>query len=125
VDQSFAGTVTRVSPAVDAQSRTFLIEITVPNPQRLLKPGSFASIQIDVGQEPVLAIPEPALVVFAGVNKVFVVVGNKLAERRVDLGDRTEGWIEVRSGLRDEELVVVNPTGSMIVGMPVTVTETK
>jgi multidrug efflux pump subunit AcrA (membrane-fusion protein) len=72
--QTFAGTVARVSPMVDRASRTFQVEIHVPNADRRLSAGSFAKAAILTRiDEKARTVPEEALVSFAGVTKVFVV----------------------------------------------------
>src|SRR5207237_10598341 len=64
-DQVFEGRVDVVSPVVDTTSRTFPLEVRVPNPQRKLKAGSFAKARILAREETdVLTVPEEAIVSF-------------------------------------------------------------
>jgi multidrug efflux pump subunit AcrA (membrane-fusion protein) len=58
-----------------------------------------------------LTIPPEALVTFAGIEKVFVVVDGLSAEKRVVTGDRGTGWVEVTSGLKEGDRVVLGPGG--------------
>lgn len=118
----FAGEVVRVSPAVDTSTRTFAVEILVPNPDRVLKPGLFATAEIETGREPALLVPEAAVRSFAGLNKVVLVRDGKASEQQVELGDRSEGMVEVRSGLAGEDVVVLTSAATLTNGVPVQIT---
>jgi RND family efflux transporter MFP subunit len=90
------GTVTRVSPAVEPTTRTFEVEVQVPNPKGELKSGSFAKAAILTRLESEAAtVPLSALVSFAGVNKVFLIEGGLAREVRVTTGVATTEWIEI------------------------------
>ncbi|HZW08342.1 MAG TPA: efflux RND transporter periplasmic adaptor subunit [Phycisphaerales bacterium] len=115
------GSVSRVSPVVDVETRSFGVEVLVPNPEHRLKPGSFAATGILVGVEPGLVVPEEAIVTFAGVHKVVLVVGGKADEREVELGERQDGMVEVLRGLAEGDLVVADPSRSLVTGVPVTI----
>ena len=71
---SFPGEVTRINPSIDPQTRTFEVEILVPNTQSELKPGGFAKTAILTElDEQAATVPLEALVYFAGVTKIFLV----------------------------------------------------
>jgi RND family efflux transporter MFP subunit len=92
----FGGTVTRVSPAVEPTTRTFEVEIQVPNPKGELKSGSFAKAAILTRLEAEAAtVPLSALVSFAGITKVFLVEDGRAREVRVTLGIETTEWVEI------------------------------
>jgi RND family efflux transporter MFP subunit len=115
-----AGRVARISPAIEETSRTLSIEAEVANPSGTLRPGAFANAEVVTeSAEVAILIPETALASFAGVDKVFVVSGGKAAERRVTLGRRHEGQVEVLTGLKVGESVVAVP-GNLIDGEAVT-----
>ncbi|HEX5659865.1 MAG TPA: efflux RND transporter periplasmic adaptor subunit [Polyangiales bacterium] len=118
----YTGKVARLSPALDAQNRTLVIEAELPNPGDL-RPGSFARATIRLGEgEPALAIPDSALIVFAGIEKVIVVEDGKAVERRIETGRRLRGVIEVTRGLAAGDQVVRVP-GSLQHGDPVQVVD--
>ena len=119
--ETFAGEVSRVSPAVDTATRTFAVEILVPNPARTLKPGSFATAAIEVGHESALLVPESAVRTFAGLSKVVLVREGKAAEQQVELGDRSEDLVEIRKGLGADDVVVVSAVAALTTGVPVSV----
>lgn len=96
--QPFTGAITRVNPAVEPLTRTFEVEIQVPNPKGELKPGGFAKVAILTRVEPEAAtVPLTALVNFVGVNKIFLAEGDRAKEVRVTLGMQTTDWVEIVS----------------------------
>lgn len=105
----YRGVLARVSPALDEQARMLRVEADVPS-QGILRPGLFARAQIVTETEdPGLAVPANALVVFAGIEKVIIVHQGKAMEKTVETGRRGAEWVEVVRGLHAGETVVVNP----------------
>lgn len=95
---SAQGIVARISPAVDRSTRTFMVEAEVPNPQGLLKPGSFAKARILVDKtDQAFTVSHSAVYSFAGLHKIFVLEGNQVREVKVTLGDQSPAWIEITS----------------------------
>jgi len=113
------GVVARLAPSLDAQSRSLLIEADIRN-DGALRPGNFVQARIVVGQRTVLAVPESAIVTFAGLQKVILVEDGKAVERPVTTGDTRGDDVEVVSGLRAGEAVVEEP-GLLQQGQPVRV----
>ena len=122
-DTVFAGRVARISPTIDTQSRTFQAEVHVPNLTDKLKAGGFARAEIVIGTATAVTIPPPALVVFAGVTKVFVTDGTTAKAVPVEVGVREKDWIEVRGELRDGVKVVTSGFSRLFDGSPVKVRE--
>lgn len=118
----YRGRVVRLSPIVQEQNRTLLVEAEVPNERGFLRPGSFARAEImtEVSQS-VLTVPASAIIVFAGVEKVLVVREGRTAEVRVTTGRRLGEDVEIVEGLKRGEAVVARP-GNLVGGQPVTVT---
>lgn len=116
VEGVFAGTVSRISPTVNVDTRTLPIEIEIPNPDRRLKPGSFATAEIEVGREPTLVVPRSAVLTFAGVNKVVVIEENIAKERAVQIGAVAEASIEITEGLQQFETIALRPNASLTTG---------
>ncbi len=120
--RTFTGTITRVSPAVDVESRTFTVEASVPNPGGVLKPGFFAKASILTGTDRnVPFVPEEAVVTFAGIVKVYVVADGKAEERRVTTGQRSDGWVEIQEGVKGGETVATSGLSQLATGTAVTV----
>jgi RND family efflux transporter MFP subunit len=103
------GAVSRVSPVIDAASRTFEVEINIPNADGRLKPGAFARGAIAANiDENVAFVPASSLVTFAGVHKVFSIRDGKAVEHRLQLGARDGEWIEVVGPFDTDAVVVTN-----------------
>jgi RND family efflux transporter MFP subunit len=118
----YSGIVKRISPAISAQNRVLVIEAEVPNNGQL-KPGAFAKADIVVDAKSlVVAVPENAVVSFAGIDKVITVQEGKAAEKPVTLGRRSNNWIEILSGIKAGESVVLQP-GNLQTGQPVNVVQ--
>src|SRR5207245_8430893 len=83
----YRGRVVRLSPIVQEQNRTLLVEAEVPNERGFLRPGSFARVEImtEVSQ-PVVSVPASAIIVFAAVEKVLGDRQGKTSEVRVTTG---------------------------------------
>jgi HlyD family secretion protein len=108
--RSFAGSVQRIAPYVldrEEQNRTVEIEVGFGEPPDVrLLPGTSADVEVILeARENVLRVPTPALL--EG-NKVLVVQGGKLAERRLEIGLKNWDWTEVRSGLAAGDAVVTS-----------------
>lgn len=116
---SYAGHVARISPAIDEASRTLMVEAEVPNANGLLRPGSFANASIvSADTDRAVVVPTSALVTFAGVDKVLSVKDGKVVEKRVTIGRRDAGRLEIVSGLVAGEPVIARP-GNLVEGTPV------
>src|SRR5438105_2656994 len=83
-DKTIGGNLSRISPSVNSQTRSFAFEGLVPNTAGLLKPGSFARVHIATTKiDDVVTLPYAALQYRYGVNKVFVVDKDHLSEREL------------------------------------------
>lgn len=121
----FAGTVTRIYPTVDSTTRTFQVEIQVPNPKGELKPGSFAKAAIHTQVDPnATTVPLSAIVQFAGIIKLFTVSGGVAKEVPVVLGTQTTQWVEIVSPqIPDGTSIVTSGQSSLADDTPVLVRE--
>jgi RND family efflux transporter MFP subunit len=117
----YRGRVVRLSPIVQEQNRTLMVEAEVPNERGFLRPGSFARVDImtEVSQ-PVVSVPASAIIVFAGVEKVLIVRQGKTAEVRVTTGRRLGEDVEIVEGLKRGDPVVSRP-GNLVGGQAVIV----
>jgi membrane fusion protein (multidrug efflux system) len=120
--RTFAGTVTRISPAVNTQTRAFPFEARVPNADAALKPGTFARVHLEIGKvDDVLTLPYAAIQYRYGVNRVFVLSGNTLAVRELTLGERLGDRVEITGGVTDGETVAVTDVDTLNEGLTVSV----
>jgi RND family efflux transporter MFP subunit len=119
-EKSITGTVSRISPAVNAETRAFPFEARVPNPGALLKPGTFARVRLETARvDRILTLPLQALQYRYGVNRVFVVEGDRLTMRELKLGERMGDRVEIMSGVKGGEPVVVADVEGLADGMKV------
>jgi RND family efflux transporter MFP subunit len=105
----YTGRVTRLSPTITERTRVLQMEADIPN-DGALRAGSFARATIVTDTSSTsLAVPKEALITFAGIEKVVVVEKGKTKEKPVATGRRTGMWIEVLSGVKAGDEVVLNP----------------
>jgi RND family efflux transporter MFP subunit len=118
-----SGRVVRLSPAIQEQNRTLIIEAEVANREGRLRPGSFAKAEIVVeADRPAVLVPAASVVTFAGIEKVFGVKDGRAVEMRIRTGRRSGERVEVLEGLTPGVPVVVGP-GNLTGGQPVAVTK--
>lgn len=123
---TFEGKVTRINPVVDSVSRTFQVEIAVPNNRGLLRPGGFAKASIITERSAeAAAVPIESVVKFAGVTKLFVVEGNKARSINVETGLEGSGWVEVIGKLPKDAQVVTEGQTQLADDTPVVVRKTE
>jgi RND family efflux transporter MFP subunit len=117
-----SGRVARLSPSIQEQNRTLIVEAEVANRDGRLRPGSFARAEIVVeADRNAVMVPASAVVMFAGLEKVFGVKDGKAVEKRILTGRRSGDRVEILEGVAAGEPVVAAP-GSLVGGTPVTVT---
>jgi multidrug efflux pump subunit AcrA (membrane-fusion protein) len=119
-DRPFTGKVSRISPSVNQQTRAFPFEALVPNPQGLLKPGTFVRVKLTTNHtEDLLTLPYAALQYRYGVNRAFVVTGDTIAGRELKVGDRLGDRIEILGGVKAGDVVVLTDVDNLTDGMKV------
>jgi RND family efflux transporter MFP subunit len=121
-DRTFTGSVTRISPVVNTATRAFPFEAVVPNADAALKPGTFARVHVESGKvDDILTLPYAALQYRYGVNRVFVVQGDRLAARELQVGERLGDRIEIASGVKEGEPVAITDVDTLSDGAHVAV----
>lgn len=99
-EETFEGTVRRISPTIDPASRSGEVEIVVSNPDYRLKPGMFAKVIIILEQrENVVVVPRPALRMGDTGAAVFVVQDETAHLRQVTTGLRSDTEVEILDSL--------------------------
>ncbi|MGO9833182.1 MAG: efflux RND transporter periplasmic adaptor subunit [Polyangiaceae bacterium] len=113
-DKVFKGQVDWVSGMLDPSTRTAKVRCTFDNPDKLLRPEMYATVQISVDQTRALAIPRGALLRLGEYKVVFVDVGEGEGRIRfervpvdVDEGESSQ-WLEVKHGLTAGQKIVVS-----------------
>jgi multidrug efflux pump subunit AcrA (membrane-fusion protein) len=118
----FEGVVSRVSPTVDRLSRTFQVEVLVPNLARELKPGGFAKASILTRVEnQAKTVPVEAIVTAVGTTKIFVVQDGKAHAIEVRTGAADPKWVEITSDLDPNFQVITSGQNQLAEGTRVKV----
>jgi len=121
-DKMFTATVSRISPAVNTQTRTFAFEALAPNSEALLKPGTFARVRLETSLvEQVMTIPYAAMQYRYGVYRAFAVEGDRLKARELKTGDRVGDRMEILAGLNTTERVAMTDVDTLTDGMKIAV----
>jgi len=106
--EKFKGEVYFIGPQVDPVTRTVFVKARVTNPDRKLRPGMFANLELTLRlKEQAIVIPESAVMASGDRNVVYVIGEDGTAQLRpVQLGTRLAGQVEVTKGLNGGEQVV-------------------
>ena len=120
VGREFTGRVDFVNPLVQLPGRTITVKALVANPRRELQAGMFIEVRLATAVRPqAVIIAEDAVLPIQGSSFVWVVQNGKATRRQVELGVRTPGLVEVRTGVESGEQVVVGGQERLAEGAPV------
>jgi RND family efflux transporter MFP subunit len=119
-DRTFPGKVTRIADALQPGSRTLLTEIDIPNPDGTLAPGSYCTIELHIPRKtPSYKVPADAIIFNEAGLQVAVVENGTVRLRKVkvvrDLGQE----VEVNSGVKRGDQVILNPAVDLTDGSKV------
>jgi membrane fusion protein, copper/silver efflux system len=108
--REFTGKIEVVYPEINKETRTARLRVALPNPDELLLHDMYVDAEIAIGSNAtVLAVPESAVMDTGSRQAVFVDKGEgRLEPRAVKLGQRGDGYVEIRDGITDGEPVVVS-----------------
>jgi len=116
----FNAIVDFIDPVVQTANRTIMVKARAPNPNRVLRPGMFIEARLATATRMnAVVVPEDAVQPLRTANVVWAVDGGKASRRVVQLGARSQGVVEILSGIKAGELVVVGGLERMAEGMPV------
>ncbi len=120
-DYPFPGKLDFVDATVDQKSGTLNARVSVPNPDRVLRPGLFVRVIVPGFENPTaIRIPQRAVQELQGLKSVYVVSADgKVESRQIAASSRVgNDWV-VDRGLRSGDRVVVEGLGKLKPGMPV------
>ncbi|MBM3779457.1 MAG: efflux RND transporter periplasmic adaptor subunit [Acidimicrobiia bacterium] len=121
--ETFAGSITAISPAVDPDSRALSVEVTFPNADGRLRPGMFATADVQLpAMERALFVPRAAVVAAPGgesSSAVYVVEAGAAALRVVQLSVAEGDEVRVRAGIEPGEQVIISPLDQLFAGAAV------
>ncbi len=119
-DKGINGAVTRTSRSLNASNRSLRVEIDLPNSGGILRPGMYANVDILLDKrENVLTLPTTAIVRDGGLTYCCCIEAGKIDRRKIELGLRSGGEVEVRSGLDADQVVVLARADSLKPGQAV------
>lgn len=119
-DKTYEGHVTRVTDAIDVNTRTMLTEVQVANPNGKLKTGMYVVVSLDgMAVQPPLIVPGDAIVVRNDRNEVAVIDGGVVHFKPVDVGRDYGTVTEILSGLHQGETIAVDVTDDVKEGSKV------
>ena len=124
--QRFPGKLVRTSEAINATTRTLLVEVDLDNPSGTLLSGSYAEVHLNVPMHnPVYLLPVSSLIFRGEKLQVGVVKNGKVEVTDVIPGRDLGEQIEIVSGLKANDQVIVNPADSLVTGQEVKVVQAK
>ncbi|WGS01369.1 efflux RND transporter periplasmic adaptor subunit [Bradyrhizobium sp. ISRA443] len=129
--RTFDGKITTIEPQIATDTRNIRVQATIQNPDRILKPGMFATTTIVLPEKPaVVTVPETAVDYTLYGDSVFLINEKKgddgkttlTADRTfVKTGNRVEGRVEILKGLKPGDRVVAVGQIKLQSGMPVAI----
>lgn len=125
--ETFEGKVTLINPSINSISRTFNVEVTVPNANNTLRAGMFARATFDMGAMESVTVKDVAIQRQVGTNEKYLfVVEDGVAQKRIVTTGRQAGdRVEVLSGLEAGEKVAIAGISRLDSGTEVTESETE
>lgn len=121
--QVFHGKVARNAKALSAGTRTLLMEVDVDNKDGALRAGFYSVIHLQVRRlNPVIVIPSQAVIFNQDGLKTAVVSDGKVELRKIDIELDNGANVEVRSGLKAGDQIILSPPANVSNGMHVTTT---
>jgi membrane fusion protein (multidrug efflux system) len=125
-DRKFEGVVTAINSRVDPETRTLMIRAQIPNSEYLLKPGMLLVVDLIKNRSQSIIIPEEAVIQDKNRKFVFLVTPeNTVSKKEINSGRRIPGKVEVVSGLRESDQVVIQGISRLRPGSPVNVVEVR
>ncbi len=120
-EELFKGQVELIHPAINTTTRTFAVEIRVPNASERLRPGMFSRTFFDMGKREAVMVPDVAVQKQVGSSERYLyVIKDGVAERRrVELGRQIGQMVEILSGVEAGEQVAVTALSRLENGVKV------
>jgi membrane fusion protein (multidrug efflux system) len=120
-ERKFPGAISFVAPSVESANRRILIKGRVPNPEHLLLPGMFATVEAELGEREAFLVPEEAVVTDPEGFYVWRIGSDDGAERvAVEVGSREGARVEIKADLQPGDRIVTAGTHKVRAGEKVT-----
>jgi RND family efflux transporter MFP subunit len=120
---TFHGTVTRIADALQPGTRTLLTEVDVPNPDGALQPGVYCTVELEIPRKsPALMVPASAIIFNQSGMQVAVVENSVAHLRKIAITTDYGTEVEVNTGVKDGDQVVLQPPVNLADGDKVQIT---
>ncbi len=108
-DMYLTGEIYRIYPTIDNATKTFTVEVKIPNGNLKLRPGMFSKIRLDLGKGEAILVPSIAIIKQTGTNDMYVFINknNTALKRLVKTGQMIDDKIEITEGVNEGDEVVV------------------
>lgn len=122
-DDRFEGRVNLIAPIIDPNTRSFGLEASFTNSNQKLRPGMFARVEINLGKNMSVVIPDRAVIKQNGTNDkyVFIEKDGVVDYRKIELGRRLGDTYEIISGIEEGENIVIEGYTKLVSGSKVKV----
>ena len=123
-EKAFSGTIYRIYPTIDPNTRTFQTEFIVSNPDEILRPGMYANIELALQDAETLVIPAIAVLKQEGTNNRFVFINENGIARQINvtLDKRKDDKIEVSAnGLKEGSDLIIEGQANLMNGSKINV----
>lgn len=125
-EKVFKGTVFRIHPTINPGTRTFTVEVKVPNKDEKLLPGMFARVGLKLGEKEALIVPAITVMQTSGTNERYVMLNENGTARKVtvQIVNRYDDQLEIASSkIQGGEALIYAGQSSLEDGDPVQVVE--
>lgn len=121
----FAGKISLIYPTIDPTTRTFTVEVEIPNQESKVRPGMYARAILNYGTDNRVVVPDLAVIkqVGSGDRYVYVYKDGRVYYNKVQLGQRLGSEYELISGVNNNDLVVVAGQSKLQDGIEVQITQ--
>jgi RND family efflux transporter MFP subunit len=118
-NEKFNATVFRISPTINSGTRSFTVEMELPNRKDMLKPGMFVRVSMDLGEVETFVVPASVVLVQEGTNirYVFLEKEGKAERVEVNLGKRFDDQLEILSdNIKEGDRLVIEGQARLVTG---------
>ena len=125
-NEKFKGDVYRISPTISSSTRSFNVELKLPNRNDLLKPGMFVRVSMDLGEVETFVVPANTVLVQEGTNIRFVFVARTSTAERIEvtIGKRFDDQLEIiSSNIKEGDMLITEGQAKLINGDKIEITK--
>ena len=122
IPKNISGKIYVIEPMIDKNTRSFRVLGKIENPENKIKPGMMVNLKIPLDERKSYVVRENAIINEDDISYVFLVnKDNKIIKKKVELGIRNDGMVEIIEGLKSNDVVVFEGINKIQEGSVVTV----